>query len=166
MQASDHYQIYQHQIYQGPKHYHRCRLYGIDKVRISTQTLALLHPFFPTTMNPQMRCFLQNRYVKRKKYFWKKDIFQPSNISSKINIYTKGTFSSKRILPHFPLCPQLPHQLIIIRCAGNLPPADDLWWIIFRGIVKKSGYFTVRLTPPPLTVIFVNFFWCVFYHRL
>ena len=74
-----------------------------------------------------MRCFLQNRYVKRKKYFWKMDIIQPSNISSKINIYTKGTFSSKRILPHFPLCPQLPHQLIIIRCAGNLPPSADPW---------------------------------------
>ena len=100
-----HYQIYQmyhHQIYQGPKH--RCRLYGIDKVRISTQTLAFFHLFlFPTTMHPEMRCFLQNRYVKRKKYFWKMDIIQPSNISSKINIYTKGTFSSKRILPHFPL---------------------------------------------------------------
>ena len=77
-----HYQIYQmyhHQIYQGPKH--RCRLYGIDKVRISTQTLAFFHLFlFPTTMHPEMRCFLQNRYVKRKKYFWKMDIIQPSNI--------------------------------------------------------------------------------------
>ena len=54
------------------------------------------------------------------------DYLNPS-LTSKINIYTKGTFSSKRILPHFPLCPQLPQQLIIIRCAGNLPPADNLW---------------------------------------